>query len=352
MSLPNKLFFRDIASTKFFSAVVFILGFSVLGLVTLQLSSVAIHWASSADKTGTTAAGTPSTSPNSPPPSKTAGSTPRGTTAAGTPSTSPTSPSPGSTPSSGSGGAGFCAAKPGATNTGASGTLGTYSGPTTITTSGTVIQNVRVSGDLQINATNVTIRNVIAAGITVNRVRGTRIYNVTVGGIYSSSGGDIIIDKANIGFTSGGDAMHITSDSGTYITDITLTNSWIHDPRPLPGEHWDGVQVRGASNFLIQCNNYDLGPFQQPLNSAIFFEDANGGNDNYRIDHNWLDGGGYELYLGHHGGGYAELTNNIFGNNAGYGHCFDSRDLTWLPTLQQGNKDSAGQSIDPVCVHR
>jgi hypothetical protein len=82
----------------------------------------------------------------------------------------------------------------------------------------------------------------------------------------------------------------------------------------------------------------------------VFFEDANGGNDDLRIDSNWLDGGAYEVYLGHHGTSRAELTNNTFGTNAAFGYCYNSSDIDWLPTLQAGNVDSVGTPIDPVCV--
>jgi hypothetical protein len=281
---------------------------------------------------------TPSTTTTTVPVTTTTTATPTTTTATTTATTPPPT---------------GCAARPNASNTGAQGTLANYTGPTTITTAGAVIQNVQTSSDLTISAANVTIKNVKAAGISVLKSGpGARISNVTVGGIYSSSGSNIAIDKANIGFTSGGDSIHITSDSGVHIVGFTLTNSWIHDPRPGPAEHWDGIQVRGADNSLVQCNAFDLGAWKEPINSAVYFEAANGGNNNIRIDKNWLGGGGFAIYMGTHGPGYAEVTNNVFGPNLGYGNCYDSANPNWLPTLMKGNVDTTGKAIDPVCVDR
>ena len=117
------------------------------------------------------------------------------------------------------------------------------------------------------------------------------------------------------------DGLHITSDNGR-ASNVTVSNNFIHSFSPVCGAHSDGMQVRGVDKLNIVNNVIDMGAWRQVcglnvLNAAIFLQDANGGNNNVKIDKNFLNGGGYVLYIGI--GPQTRITNNRFGRSEKFG---------------------------------
>ncbi|MDF1603416.1 right-handed parallel beta-helix repeat-containing protein [Nocardioides sp. YIM 152315] len=227
--------------------------------------------------------------------------------------------------------------KPGPSNTGATGTLAAYSGPNPITKAGTVVKGVRVNGTLVVRADNVTIRNVAATGgVFVQRAKNTTISHLTGPGVATSSGAGMTVEYSDLGGVDDGDSLTITSDSGTYITGATIRGNWIHDPRPSGGAHYDGLQVRGASNVVVDCNHFDLGSYVSQLNAAVYFEDANGGYSGVSVTRNWLTGGAWSTMWGHANDGNTVLSGNRFDGDIHWGTCYHQEPNSRPPT-QDGN---------------
>jgi hypothetical protein len=281
-----------------------------------------------------TVTATPNTTPSpSQTPTPTSSSTP-------TPSPTPTpSSTPTPTPTATTAPDVGCV-KPGATNTGATGTLTAYTGPMRITTPGTVIENKQITGNLTIAAPNVVVRNSRSTGIILVHPGGdgALVTRVTGGGVTVSSARRAVIEKSN--FTNaGGDTFHVTSDQGVYVSDVTIRGNYVHDPVVASGDHYDGLQVRGAANVLVECNNIDLGAYRPEFNAPVFIEDANGGNSNVRIVDNWLLGGAFNVMfssVGSSNAGRIILNGNKVGGNYRWGLCF--ADAGWFEgQFQIGN---------------
>ena len=235
--------------------------------------------------------------------------------------------------------------KPDASNTGATGTLPSYTGPLTITAAGTTIENVTVNGDLRIQAANVTVRNVKVTGsVGVLTTTGTRVTRLTAPSLFISSSADVVLDRSNFGFAANGDSLHVTSDAGSLVTDVAITNNYIHDPRPSQGDHYDGLQVRGVNRMTVQCNNFDLGPATEEGNAAVYLESANGGHSNVVVDQNWLFGGAFGFMYSADNDGRTRLTNNHFGGDYRWDDpCYAPGAI---PPVQTGN-DWNGQPVIP-----
>jgi hypothetical protein len=227
--------------------------------------------------------------------------------------------------------------KPDATNTGATGALATYTGPTVLTTPGQTLQNVRVNGTLEVRADNVTISNVAATGgVFVNRAKNATVSHLTGPGVATSSGTGLTVVYSDLGGVDDGDSLTITSDAGTYITSATVRGNWIHDPQPAGADHYDGIQVRGASNVVVDCNNFDLGAYRTQYNAAIYFEYANGGYSGVSVTNNWLSGGAFSTMWGTANDNSTVLSGNHFGGDIHWNPCYHQESNSKPPT-QTGN---------------
>lgn len=202
-------------------------------------------------------------------------------------------PDPDPTPPSGGG---TCTTKPDATNTGTSGTL-TADGRTVLNTANEVVQNKSFPAGIEIRADGVQLKNVSVGGhILINEADNTVLDHVEAVGVSISSASNITIQYVHISAFED-DSFHITSDGSSYINNVRIQYSYVDRPGFNPGSlsHWDGVQVRGADNLAIFCNNFDVGAWQDPYNVLVYFEQANGGNDHLVVDHNWLNGGNFAI---------------------------------------------------------
>ncbi len=208
-----------------------------------------------------------------------------------------------------------CGARPSASNTGAHGTR--RSSGTTVLGNGAVLENANVS-DLTIEGDNVKVRNVAVSGGILVTGDGVTIDHVTTKGIGISSASNVTVQYANIGFGDD-DAIHVTSDRGRLVKNVSLTHNYIHDPRVSSSAHYDGTQVRGASGVTISCSNYDPGAYQSTYNAAVYLEDANGGTSNVKVVNNWLNGFGFPVMIAASG---TQLLDNKLGGDIHWENCY------------------------------
>lgn len=268
------------------------------------------HWYRhpSRSHTRTPAPTTTTTAPTAP--------TTAATTASSSPTTAAAAPAPTSSTTTSAASSGACV-QPTAANTGATGTLKAVSGDVTLN-SGDTLSNADVSGGITIAGSGITLSNVKVAGhVFTSKSSNVVINHVTASAMAVSSSQGVTIKYSNI--SGDDDGIHVTSDAGSMNTDITVENNYIHDPHGLaPDGHYDGTQVRGVKTMKLTCNNYNSGPWQSQFNSAIYLEDANGGDDNVTIANNWLTGWDYTLMLD---ASNLSVTNNRMGRGAHWGLC-------------------------------
>lgn len=207
--------------------------------------------------------------------------------------------------------------QPGPANTGvpAGTTLTDYTGPTVITTPGTVIDSVRLAGTLTISADNVTVRRSDIEHVLVRLASHVVVEDVTSHGIAVSGSTFVSVLRSNI--CCGNDSMDVTSDTGR-AQDILIQDNYVHDPSPSPMAHYDGIQVRGVDRLVIRHNNFDLGAWQSTYNSSIYLENANGGDNDVVVDSNWLNGGGFALFVS---AVNLRVDNNRWGRAYHWGAC-------------------------------
>lgn len=196
-----------------------------------------------------------------------------------------------------------------------------------------------------ITGSNISFTNcVFTNGATFRGGTGITVtHSEFVGDVYFSSAHTAMFTYNNV--HDFGDGVDITSDSGSMASNITLTNNWIHHPIATYPDHSDGSQTRGVSGLTMQHNTIDMGVWytdqgQNVLNSAVYFEDANGGNTGITLTNNYLNGGGYTLYAT---GGTGSIKNNTFGPDWHFGFVYGSVDSGFT---RSGNVDSTGNTVN------
>ncbi|MFC7494580.1 MULTISPECIES: right-handed parallel beta-helix repeat-containing protein [unclassified Nocardioides] len=188
-----------------------------------------------------------------------------------------------------------CKFRPGPGNTGAHGVR--QDRGTTSLRSGQTLENANVSS-LEIRGSGITVRNVRVSGnifVTPGSSK-VRIVRSTAQGIGISSASRISVVRSDIGFSSD-DAIHVTSDAGSLVRGVKLRYNYIHDPRVTNGAHYDGTQVRGVHGMLIECSTYRAGPYQSNFNAGVYLENANGGDSNVTVHHNWIFGYAFSVMV-------------------------------------------------------
>jgi hypothetical protein len=207
-----------------------------------------------------------------------------------------------------------CESKPSAKTTGATGVLPTRS--VTKLRDGDTLTDATVD-HLLISGDDVTVRNVQVngtIGITGNRVMVDR---VTTRGLSISSASHVTVKNANIGFGEG-DGIHVTSDRGRMVTEVTLRHNYVHDPKVKDDAHYDGIQVRGIDGMSIICSVFDAGPYKPMYNAGIYLEDANGGDSNITVANNWIYGYGFSIMMDARN---TTLDSNRVGGDIHWGTC-------------------------------
>lgn len=113
---------------------------------------------------------------------------------------------------------------------------------------------------------------------------------------------------------AGSDGINVTSDV-TQARGGLIEYCYIGNGKLTAQSHYDGTQVRGVQDLTIQFNNYDIladvgAQFDSRHNASIFLEDANGGNSDVTVHHNWSRVNGYYHFRPY--GSNIVITNNIF----------------------------------------
>lgn len=237
-----------------------------------------------------------------------------------------------------------CEIRPSADNTGASGDLRSEA-VTVIEKNGVTLEDARVPS-LEIRANNVTLRNVEVAGNILVTGDNATIDHVTTTGLALSS-----VSGATVQYTevsgSPEDAIHITSDAGSRVRDVTLRYNYIHSPAVPPGAHYDGTQVRGADGLLVKCSTYDAGSYRSSYNAAIYLEDANGGESNVTIENNWLNGWGFSVMLDAPG---TRIIGNSLGGDTRWGSCYLGVGTSLASLDIRDNVNTESGENDPMCA--
>jgi hypothetical protein len=237
-----------------------------------------------------------------------------------------------------------CAIRPSADNTGASGDLQRDS-TAVVEEDGVTLADVQVGG-LEVRGDDVTLRNVRVDGSILVTGDGATIDHVTTTGIAISSASKAQVRYSEIS-GGGDDGIHITSDRGRLVKDITLTYNFVHSPDVPAGGHYDGTQVRGVDGLLVKCSTYDPGPYQSTYNAGIYLEDANGGDANVAIEHNWLLGSGFSVMLDAPG---TRLVGNQVGGDPHWGACYLGPGTDPDSLTIRENRDEATGEASPLCT--
>lgn len=248
-----------------------------------------------------------------------------------------------------------CSTKPSTSDTGPFGAL-TIDNRSSLSTPNEVIQDRTFPGDITIYADGVTLQNVHVDGnILVNEANSVTIDHVSTMGVAVSSSSDIHITHTYVASFEG-DSFHLTSDGASYISNVTIEHSFIDRPTFNPGSeaHWDGVQIRGAENVTIYCNNFDVGEWQDPYNVLIYLEPANGNNDNISVDNNWLNGANFAFMMGLPKEPLRiSITNNkLYSADFNFGYCYLGGGFTAenLAGVVQTGNTLDGATMSRVCT--
>lgn len=182
-------------------------------------------------------------------------------------------------------------------------TLKTYNSTVTVSTNGAVFENAIVNGALNITANNVTIRNVRVInngdgwGIGLMHTNGTTIDHVQVmrgnGQRLESGIKDVYGDDTNTTITN---ADVSGTETGIFMHEGLLRDSYIHDLAMNTGDHVNGVSSNGETTPLSIDHNTILNPISQ-TDAIALFQDF-GLEANRTITNNLIAGGGYSLYAG------------------------------------------------------
>lgn len=233
-----------------------------------------------------------------------------------------------------------CKFRPSKSNTGARGEL-KQSGVTTVA-SGKTLEDVSVQ-NLEVVGSDVTIRNVRVAGTILVRGDRVKIRRVTAQSVGISSASDVSVTRSHIG-SSPDDGIHITSDDGTLVRNVTLRYNLVDKPQTPSDNHYDGTQVRGVDGLSILCSTYRAGRYHENFNAAVFLEHANGGTSNVEVRDNWLYGFAFSVMVDSNS---ATVTGNKIGGDIKWGPCllldgsgsqgFTSAGNTWAETGKRVN---------------
>lgn len=208
-----------------------------------------------------------------------------------------------------------CRMKPRNGNTGARGDL--RDDDRTVLGDGARLSNARVS-NLTISGTDVKVTNVSVDGDILVTGEKVRLKRVTAKHIAISSAVDVLVAKANIGYSTD-DAIHITSDGDRLVRRVVLRYNYIHHPRAPSDSHYDGTQVRGVDDLVIRCSTYRSGPFQDTFNANIYLENVQGGVTRATVARNWLYGSAWSVMVSAES---ARFIGNRFGGDIHWGYCY------------------------------
>ena len=188
--------------------------------------------------------------------------------------------------------------------------------PGTVAEDGLVLEGLHIVGDLEMIGDGQVLRDSRVDGHVVVRGHDVTIEDSEVGALSVSSATQVVARRVEIFGNLGSDGIHVTSGGGPRASDVLIEGCWVHSPQVESDSHYDGIQVRGVDRLTLRGNTFDLGPWNDRYNAAVFLEDANGGNADVLVERNLINGGGYAMYLG---GTDVRLVDNRFGRDANWG---------------------------------
>ncbi|MBO1751988.1 right-handed parallel beta-helix repeat-containing protein [Actinotalea sp. BY-33] len=215
--------------------------------------------------------------------------------------------------------------------------------PGTWDASSTAYEGVLVPGDVTLTGDDVVLRDVRVEGHLLVTGDSVVLENAEVATLSISGATNVTVRSTEVFGLEGEDGIHLTSDRGR-VADIVIEDSWIHSPKVTESSHYDGIQVRGVDRLTFRGNAVELGPHTPELNAAVFLEQANGDNFDVVIEDNWLDGGGFPLYLSGTG---VTVAGNVIGPARGYGLVYPDAEPQDL--VQDGNvlgEDGAAATLE------
>ncbi|MGY0233451.1 hypothetical protein [Longispora urticae] len=174
---------------------------------------------------------------------------------------------------------------------------------TTITVPGTVLEGVDISGCVMVKADDVTIRNSRIRGAcsvgTVRtdidgRTRNTVLEYVEVDGQRRAPTWPLIVGSNytchRCDLHGGGSQLHFTDN-------VTVTESWLHDPYEAGSSHNSAMASHGGGNNVIRGNTLDCGTTGN-CSAALALYGNFGPIHDVLVEGNLFSGGSYCLYAG------------------------------------------------------
>lgn len=228
---------------------------------------------------------------------------------------------------------GSSGATPDASNTGVpAGTALSASGSITVTTAGTVIADKLVTGCITVKASNVTIKDTKVVG--GNGCGALIDTGDTSTGVYTGiMVEDVELDGQNSGvqrgiayqgFTCLRCNIHGVMQGVVMNKDITVQDSYIHDPNYSTSTHKEAILSNGGSGFVIKHNNLDYNQSSTVSAALSLFGDFSP-ISNVSITGNLLNGGGYCLYAGSVAGKAYPVASNVVVTNNTFGQARNGR---------------------------
>ncbi|WEX75004.1 hypothetical protein PYH37_000328 [Sinorhizobium numidicum] len=228
---------------------------------------------------------------------------------------------------------------PDASNTGVpQGTnLTRHTGTLHITTDNAVIENLEIDGNIIIDAKNVTLKNI---KLTTDDFNGIEV----MGGATGFTLMDSEIDgggTAHNGLMAQGTILrtniHGVENGMTLYGPSEIRDNYIHGLAGDASSHFDGIEINGGHDIQI-LHNTVINPHDQT--AAIMLDNWAAGLSNIKVDGNYLEGGGYTLYLDDNfsGGPVDDASISITNNQVGGGHWGDFALFGNTPVMS-GNVD-------------
>ena len=216
----------------------------------------------------------------------------------------------------------------------------------TVTEAGTVLDGRDVSGAITVNAADVVIRNSRITG------DGSGFGVLVRGGSVTILDSEIsAVETAISGSNWMGvriDIHGVTGDGVKLGSNVTLQDSWIHDPRPASDAHLDGAQMTGGvTNLVLRNNTITMGA---QASAALFLAPDLGPSTDgpILVEDNLFGGGAWTLQCvdgadGRYVVGGITIRGNRFLADGTYGAANVTVPVTW-----EGNVwDATGEPVEP-----
>ncbi|MDE3816107.1 hypothetical protein [Sinorhizobium meliloti] len=185
-----------------------------------------------------------------------------------------------------------------------------------------MIENLDIDGNILIDADNVTLRNI---KLTTDDFNGIQV----MGGATGFTLMDSEIDgsgTAHNGILGEGTFLRNNiygAENGlTVYGPSEIRDNYIHGLAGDGGSHYDAIEINGGHNIQILHNTVIN---ENTQTSAIMLDNWAGGLSNIKVDGNYLEGGGYTVYLDDRFGGGAvdDASISITNNQVGGGYYGD-----------------------------